>query len=59
MYNQQVNIGALHRNRERLNKLEYILFKGVGKYKLHALRDFRRMKDWALAESDKKTLEGW
>ena len=24
MYNQQVNIGTLHRNRERLNKLEYI-----------------------------------
>lgn len=27
MYNQQVNIGALQRNRQRLDKLEYLLSK--------------------------------
>ncbi len=27
MYNQQVNIGTLHRNRQRLDKLEYMLSK--------------------------------
>lgn len=27
MYNQQVNIGTLNRNRERLSKLEYLLSK--------------------------------